>query len=144
MRQLAAAHGDAGWHAHAFPLSVDGVEIVASLVLLADRRNGRRSGWLPWAALIVGTTVSLAANITTADAETVSRIIAGWPALALLIAVKLLSGILEHRPAGTIPPPFQTRQWTQARTTRIQVRPRPVPPGPLPGTDSSDEPSARP
>jgi Protein of unknown function (DUF2637) len=32
MRQLAAAHGDTGWHAHAFPLSVDGVEIVASLV----------------------------------------------------------------------------------------------------------------
>lgn len=40
MRQLAAAHGDTGWHAHAFPLCVDGVEIVASLVLLADRRRG--------------------------------------------------------------------------------------------------------
>ena len=47
MRQLAAAHGDTGWHAHAFPLSVDGVEIVASLVLLADYRAGRTSGWLP-------------------------------------------------------------------------------------------------
>ncbi len=47
MRQLAAAHGDTGWHAHAFPLSVDGVEIAASLVLLADRHAGRRSGWLP-------------------------------------------------------------------------------------------------
>lgn len=51
MRQLAATHGDVGWHAHAFPLSVDGVEIVVSLVLLADRRAGRKSGWLPWAAL---------------------------------------------------------------------------------------------
>jgi hypothetical protein len=48
MRMLAAAHGDTGWHAHAFPLSVDGVEIVASLVLLAGRRAGRKSGWLPW------------------------------------------------------------------------------------------------
>lgn len=47
MRALAAAHGQAGWHAHALPLSVDGVEIVASLVLLTDRRAGRRSGWLP-------------------------------------------------------------------------------------------------
>jgi hypothetical protein len=37
MRQLAEAHGNAGWHAHTLPLSVDGVEIVASLVLLADR-----------------------------------------------------------------------------------------------------------
>jgi Protein of unknown function (DUF2637) len=50
MRLLAAEHGETGWQAHAFPLSVDGIEIVASLVLLADRHIGRRSGWLPWAA----------------------------------------------------------------------------------------------
>src|SRR6266699_1005616 len=100
MRQLAATNGDTGWHAHAFPLSVDGVEIVASLVLLADRRAGRASGWLPWAALTIGTAASLAANIATADHGSISRIIAGWPAVALLIAVKLLSGILEHRAVG--------------------------------------------
>ena len=47
MRQLAAAHGDTGWHAHAFPLSVDGVEIVASLVLLADRRGSASPGGCP-------------------------------------------------------------------------------------------------
>src|SRR5215472_11980753 len=100
MRQLAEAHGNTGWHAHTLPLSVDGVEIVASLVLLADRRTGRRSGWLPWAALLIGTAASLAANVATAQPSTISRIIAGWPALALLIAVKLLSGMLEHRDAG--------------------------------------------
>jgi Protein of unknown function (DUF2637) len=99
MRRLAQDHGQAGWHAHAFPLSVDGIEIVASLVLLADRRAGRRSGWLPWTALALGTAGSLAANIATAHPDPVSRIIAGWPALALLLAVKLLSGILEHREA---------------------------------------------
>jgi hypothetical protein len=100
MRQLAEAHGNTGWHAHTLPLSVDGVEIVASLVLLADRRTGCRSGWLPWAALIVGTAASLAANVATADPGAISRVIAGWPALALLIAVKLLSGMLEHRDFG--------------------------------------------
>ena len=103
MRQLAAAHGDAGWHAHAFPLSVDGVEIVASLVLLADRRAGRKSVWLPWAALTIGTVASLAANIATAETGVVSRIIAGWPAVALLIAVKLLSSILENRGGAGAP-----------------------------------------
>lgn len=102
MRQLAAAHGDTGWHARAFPLSVDGVEIVAFLVLLADRRSGRHSGWLPWAALTIGTAASLAANVATAHARAISRIIAGWPAVALLIAVKLLSGILEHRAVGDL------------------------------------------
>src|SRR5262252_6189183 len=67
MRQLAEAHGNTGWHAHTLPLSVDGVGIVASLVLLADRRTGRRSGWLPWAALITGIAASLAANVATAQ-----------------------------------------------------------------------------
>ena len=47
MRGLAELHGETGWRGHAFPLSVDGIEIVASLVLLADRRAGRPSGWLP-------------------------------------------------------------------------------------------------
>jgi hypothetical protein len=100
MRQLAQDQGQVGWHAHAFPLSVDGIEIVASLVLLADRRAGRRSGWLPWAALAVGTAGSLAANIATAHPDPVSRVIAGWPALALLLAVKLLSVLLERRNAS--------------------------------------------
>src|SRR5215467_13694374 len=80
MRQLAEAHGNAGWHAHTLPLSVDGVEIVASLVLLADRRTSRRSGWLPWAALLIGTAASLAANVATAQPDAISRVIAGWPA----------------------------------------------------------------
>jgi hypothetical protein len=44
MRHLAEAPGQSGWHAHAFPLSVNGVEIVASLVLLASRRTGRKYG----------------------------------------------------------------------------------------------------
>src|SRR5258708_4879679 len=85
MRQLAQGHGQAGWHAHAFPLSVDGIEIVASLVLLADRRAGRRPGWLPWAALAVGTAGSLAANVPTAGPPIISRILASRPTLPLLL-----------------------------------------------------------
>jgi Protein of unknown function (DUF2637) len=100
MRALAAAHGEAGWQAHTFPLSVDGIEIVASLVLLADRRAGRASGWLPWAALVAGTTASLAANVAAADADVIGRVVAGWPAFALLVAVKLCSRLLEPRSGG--------------------------------------------
>jgi Protein of unknown function (DUF2637) len=106
MRQLAGEHGQAGWHAHAFPLSVDGVEIVASLVLLADRRADRRSGWLPWTALAIGTAGSLAANVATAGPGMISRLIAGWPAIALLIAVKLLSGLLDRRPTTSVSRPI--------------------------------------
>lgn len=31
MRELAERHGEADWRAHAFPLSADGIEIVARL-----------------------------------------------------------------------------------------------------------------
>lgn len=98
MRNLAAAHGETGWQAHAFPLSVDGIEIVASLVLLADRRVGRPSGWLPWAALAAGTMASLAANVAAAGTDLIGRVVAGWPAFALLVAIKLLSGLFQRRP----------------------------------------------
>lgn len=142
MRQLAYEHGQAGWHAHAFPLSVDGLELVASLVLLADRRRGRRSGWLPWTALVTGTAGSLAANIATAAPDLISRIIAGWPAGALLIAVKLLSGMLERQDVLARPVPEPARARTGPRGApihsdgkRSQARSQPRPSRPTGRSD---------
>src|SRR5205823_6622829 len=98
----------------AFPLSVDGVEIVASLRLLADQRIHVSSGWWPWAALVVGTGFSVFANVATAGPGLLDRVIAGWPAAAFLAAVKLLSGML-NRPAALmrrIPiQPERYRRW---------------------------------
>jgi hypothetical protein len=98
---LALEHGQRGWLGHAFPLSVDGVEIVASLRLLADQRIRVPSGWWPWAALVVGTGFSVFANVATAGPTLLDRVIAGWPAGAFLAAVKLLSGMLDRRTATT-------------------------------------------
>ncbi|GLL06908.1 DUF2637 domain-containing protein [Dactylosporangium matsuzakiense] len=99
MTELAYVHSETGWRAHMFPLSVDGIEIVASLVLLADKRAGRHSGRLPWAALIAGTGASFAANIAVGGSDWIGRAVSGWPAFALLIAIKLLFGLLDH-PTG--------------------------------------------
>jgi hypothetical protein len=44
MAELARLHGEVGWRSHAFPVPVDGIEVVASLVLLAHRRAGTRAG----------------------------------------------------------------------------------------------------
>jgi hypothetical protein len=46
-----------------------GIEIVASLVLLADKRASRRPGTLPWAALIAGTGASFAANVAVGGSD---------------------------------------------------------------------------
>lgn len=124
MRELAAAHDQTGWKSYAFPISVDGLEIVASLYLVAQRRAGRPTGWVPWAALAAGTTASLAANIAVGGDDPIGQALAGWPALSMLAAVKLLFGMFDHPsdshpvgpagpavPAGTsrtVPPPPRT------------------------------------
>jgi hypothetical protein len=96
MTALAAAHGQAGWKSGAFPVSVDGLELVASLYILARHRAGRPTGALPWAALLVGTGASLAANIAVGGADPVGRALAGWPAVSLLVSVKLLFSRFDH------------------------------------------------
>src|SRR5437667_9091812 len=90
---LALEHGQHGWLGHAFPLSVDGVEIVASLRLLADQRIHVPSGWWPWAALVVGTGFSVFSNLPTTGPGLLHRVLAGRLAAAFLAAAKLLLGL---------------------------------------------------
>nr|WP_255500581.1 DUF2637 domain-containing protein [Micromonospora sp. Llam0] len=105
MYELATAHDQHGWKAFAFPISVDGLEIVAALYMVVQRRGGRRTGWLPWVALVVGTAASLAANIAVGGDSVVGKVLAGWPALSMLIAVKLLFSMIDHGEEGqrTVP-----------------------------------------
>jgi hypothetical protein len=68
-----------------------------------------------------GTAASRAASIATADHGIISRVIVGQPAVALLIAIKLLSGILEHGDtAGVAPLP---RRFRPGRRWRADVVP---------------------
>jgi len=59
---------------------------------------GRRSGVLPWAALLVGTAASLAANVAVGGHDLVGRALAGWPALSLLAS--LVTAILVSQCFG--------------------------------------------
>jgi hypothetical protein len=96
MRELALVHDQLGWKSLAFPISVDGVELVASLYLVAQRRAGRPTGWIPWIALIVGTAASLAANIAVGGADPIGKALAGWPAVSMLVSIKLLFSMIDH------------------------------------------------
>ena len=116
MRELATHHDQLGWKSYAFPISVDGLEIVASLYLVAQRRIGRPTGWIPWVTLIVGTVASLTANVAVGGADPIGKALAGWPALSMLVSVKLLFAMFDHesvdqratvpddqRTSGTVP-----------------------------------------
>jgi hypothetical protein len=100
MRELAQRHGQLGWRAYAFPVSVDGLEVVASLYLVAQRRAGRPTGWVPWTSLIVGTVASLAANVSVGGDDPIGKALAGWPALSMLASVKLFFGMFDHNADG--------------------------------------------
>ena len=96
MRELATHHDQLGWKSYTFPISVDGLEIVASLFLVTQRRAGRPTGWIPWMALTVGTLASLAANVAVGGDDPIGKALAGWPALSMLVSVKLLFSMLDH------------------------------------------------
>jgi hypothetical protein len=62
----------------------------------AQRRAGHRCGLLPWAALAVGTAASLAANVAVGSHDLLGRALAGWPAISLLVSIKLLFSMFGH------------------------------------------------
>ncbi len=101
---LARRHGVSGIDAHAFPICVDGLDLIGVLVLLADRRSRRPSGQLPWIVLTGGTLASIAANVAVAPDNTIARAISGWSAIALLAAAKMLAHLFEPTTTPTTPP----------------------------------------
>jgi len=89
MREVAARAGE-GWRAWLLPLSVDGLVVAASMVLLTRHRAGLPGGRLAWSALLGGVGASLAANVAAAEPATTARVVAAWPALAFAVAFELL------------------------------------------------------
>ena len=81
-----------------WPLSVDGLLLLATVGLLKPSGGGgRRARYVVWLAFLLGIVVSLAANIAAAPVLAWKPVlVAGWPPVALLLSVELLA----HRPAG--------------------------------------------
>jgi hypothetical protein len=96
MYVLVRQYGETSWTAALLPVSVDGMIVASSMTLLADSRSGRRSGFLPWTLLVVGSAASLAANVAVAEPSTVGRVIAAWPSCALIGAYELLMRQVRH------------------------------------------------
>ncbi|MER7236078.1 DUF2637 domain-containing protein [Streptomyces olivaceus] len=102
LHDLAAAAGQTGWKAWAYPVSVD-------LLLVAAWRRLRADGpsRLAWCWFIIALVASLGANVATAglldlgDVPAWLRIlVAAWPALAFMGGT-----LLAHSPADPSPTP---------------------------------------
>ncbi|MGV9348215.1 DUF2637 domain-containing protein [Streptomyces spiralis] len=107
LHDLAAAAGQSGWKAWAYPISVD-------LLLVAAWRRLRNSGpsRLAWCWFLIALFASLGANVATAgfldlaNPPALLRLgIAGWPALAFLGGTLLAHSAGDPAPAMAAPAP---------------------------------------
>ncbi|MGW4048238.1 DUF2637 domain-containing protein [Streptomyces sp. NPDC004721] len=105
LHDLAAAAGQDGWKAWAYPISVD-------LLLVAAWRRLRTDGpsRLAWCWFLIALVASLGANVATAglldlnDVPAWLRIlVAAWPALAFMGGTLLAHSPTDHSPAPPAP-----------------------------------------
>ncbi|MGS2587910.1 DUF2637 domain-containing protein [Streptomyces hebeiensis] len=138
LHDLAAAAGQDGWKAWAYPVSVDLLLVAAWRRMRTLRADGRPAG-AAWIWFVIALAASLGANIATAglldlnDVPAWLRIlVAGWPALAFFGGT-----LLAHAPA-TEPTPAPTTPETrpvpeplpepEPETTELSVERAPEPP----------------
>ncbi|MFE2539364.1 DUF2637 domain-containing protein [Actinacidiphila glaucinigra] len=132
LHDLAAAAGQSGWKAWAYPVSVDLLLVAAWRRLRILRTDGApvRAAWL-WFA--VALSASLGANIATAGLldldhvpDWLSILVAGWPALAFLGGT-LLVHAPRHQTPETNPAPAPAPARTETASVERAPEPEPTP-----------------
>lgn len=102
--------------AHVLPGSVDGLLVVASICMVDARAEGRKPSWKVVAGFALGIAASVGANIMSALPTTLGRVVAAWPAVALLVVVEMLASkgrrIREDEAATTVEAPAKTEVST--------------------------------
>ncbi|MFB8755789.1 DUF2637 domain-containing protein [Streptomyces nigra] len=105
LHDLAAAAGQDGWKAWAYPVSVD-------LLLVAAWRRLRTDGpsRLAWCWFLIALVASLGANVATAGLLDLGNVpawlrilVAAWPALAFMGGTLLAHSPADHSAPGPVP-----------------------------------------
>ncbi|MET7679349.1 DUF2637 domain-containing protein [Streptomyces sp. NPDC005423] len=131
LHDLAAAAGQSGWKAWAYPVSVDLLLVAAWRRLRTARRD--RSAWT-W--FVIALVASLGANVSTAGLLDLHHVpawlcilVAGWPALAFLGGT-----LLVHTHADPTPDPAPASVPCPAPVIDHPETPEPAPvvPEPVP------------
>jgi hypothetical protein len=98
--ELVLTHGETGATARALPLTVDGLIVTCSLVLLDSARRRQRAPALAWLLLGCGILATLGANVAHGAAHgPVGMVIAGWPALVAVGSFEMLARLIRGRGA---------------------------------------------
>ncbi|MFC8270426.1 DUF2637 domain-containing protein [Streptomyces cinereoruber] len=129
LHDLAAAAGQDGWKAWAYPVSVDLLLVAAWRRMRKD--GGNRDAWLWFAIALVA---SLGANVATAglldmnDVPPWLRIlVAGWPALAFLGGTLLAHAPHPEPEPASVPEPEPAAPEEPATELVVERAPEPAP-----------------
>jgi hypothetical protein len=122
VHDLAAHHGQTGWIAWAVAVSIELMAIVAALEIRRARRVGT-SARMPFAVLVGGFALSLAANVAEAQPSVWGWITAATPAGAFLVAAKLAMRRLDTSPAQ---PASAPRPTVSEPVPRVRLEPEPA------------------
>ncbi|MFC8429229.1 DUF2637 domain-containing protein [Streptomyces sp. NPDC057253] len=122
-REFALQGGADAVSATLWPLSVDGLLLLATVGLLNLSPNGgRRARTVVWLAFLLGIAVSLAANVAAAPALAWRpMLVAGWPPVALLLSVELLvhrAPGREHGESAEGPSELRGETWREGASRR--------------------------
>ena len=94
---LGRAHGQDGTAARLLPLSVDGLILAASLVLLHEARNDRDAPALARLMLWLGIGATIGANIAYgAGYGLLGALISAWPAVAFIGTVEIATQLVRR------------------------------------------------
>jgi hypothetical protein len=119
----ALACGEPPQVAYALPFSVDGMLIVATIVMVDDKHHAGRVRPMARLAFTAGVIASIAANIAAAHPGTGARIVDAWPAVALLLVVEMLA----RPPAPEVPAAEHDLSVQRHEPPLAQALPRQVP-----------------
>jgi hypothetical protein len=106
---LARGHGETGITALALPLTVDGLIVAASLVMLHAARHDVRVPLLARILLGLGIAATIAANVAHGLGHgPIGAMVAAWPALSLIGSYELLmwlvrTGASQNTSTDTVP-----------------------------------------
>jgi hypothetical protein len=94
--------GETGPAAYAYPVFIDGLVYMSSMVLLSATRRSGNAPALAWWSLATGIALTLAANVYEGTGHGVLGGLAGaLPAVALVLSYELLMWLIRRpRPAG--------------------------------------------
>ncbi len=142
IHDLAAAHGQTGWKAWLYPLSVDLLTVAAYRKLMAARRIPSAPVLLAWCSFLLGLSASLAANVISAW-QNPDRLIAValgvWPAVAFLVCT-----LLSHEPTQATVPTLATDRPVPLPAESVAAaaspEPSPAPATPVPVPALADVP----